>query len=283
MYNLNRINVKAPELEFLHRLLFNFAGAAHTRKGNIRSFSGFVFTCDNDRLRVRAKLMRAHLNVLRKLAKFLDIPVKRHDIPSTNAHPKHAVKQHVPQPSHSNTLDAEKKALLAEAMGMDDSEISEACRHVSLDTTTTVSTANSASTPDHVAPDASSPSTKKESIMLAGKPDLVPALLEFLENPRVIEGRQSLAQRERDLKRAKKAAERFRAKKAAKKKAALRKKQLLKTKAARESDEDGDEDLETGGTTWIELAEQWKREKLSHDTSQTTYNEGDAISTHAQQ
>lgn len=43
------------------------------RKTNIRSFSGFVFSNDKERVRCRDKILRAHINVVKKAAYVLDI------------------------------------------------------------------------------------------------------------------------------------------------------------------------------------------------------------------
>ncbi|CAN8063301.1 unnamed protein product [Agarophyton chilense] len=214
-YHVQRAQVNDAELLFIHRLLFNFAGVAHVRKANIRAFSGFVFESERERARVRDKLARAHLNMVRKVARFLDVSV------TTNGH----------APPHSARLDADKRALLAEAMGMDDTEISEACGERSDDVSDASSHAKATM------------KGAREATMTAGKEQLITALLLFLERPRAVQGRQSLAQRDKQLRRERKEADKMRAQKKA-----------LLARQRRDSDEDGDEDLETGGTTWIQLA-----------------------------
>eukprot|EP00178_Gracilaria_changii_P016810 TRINITY_DN48204_c0_g1_i1.p1 TRINITY_DN48204_c0_g1~~TRINITY_DN48204_c0_g1_i1.p1 ORF type:complete len:415 (-),score=92.69 TRINITY_DN48204_c0_g1_i1:1388-2632(-) len=259
LYNIDKANSKDAEIEFLHRLLFNFVGSAHTRKSNIRSFSGFVFASEKDRNRVRGKLMRAHLNMVRKMAKFLDVPVKKLRPSSSEANRESVANTSTgvngtETAKHSVAVNAEKGAILAEAMGMGDDETREICG------------AGKAANKKRYPP----PKDAREITMIAGKEDLVRALLEFLEMPRAIEGRESLAERDKELRRqkkaAEKAAEKARAEKAALKKAAERKAALLKKKEVRESDEDGDEDLETGGTTWIELARQWKEARAREES-----------------
>ncbi|KAI0557710.1 hypothetical protein FGB62_271g032 [Gracilaria domingensis] len=248
LYNIEKAHSKDVEIEFLHRLLFNFVGAMHSRKSNIRSFSGFMFSSEKERNRVRDKLKRAHLNMVRKVAKFLDVPISKPSRAGDQMNGELASDEHTnepvtnaresPQPSLA--LNGQKRALLA-----DDDGISEACHDVNRANASAQTSQNNA----------------RETIMTAGKDYLVRVLLEFLEEPRLIEGRESLADRDKELRRQKKAAEKARAQKAALKKAAEKKAALLKKKEMRESDEDGDEDLENGGTTWIELARQWKETK----------------------
>lgn len=82
-YSLDKVNLKDPIIELLHRVLFNSQGQTSKRKVNIRAFSGFspaethrangdVVT---DRTRAREKLLKVHYNIVRRIANILDVPI----------------------------------------------------------------------------------------------------------------------------------------------------------------------------------------------------------------
>lgn len=75
-YAVDKCAAKEPHIEFLHRLLFNSAGQAFRRKANIRAFSGYVFRSEKERGRCRDKILRAHGNIVKKVAYLLDVDIK---------------------------------------------------------------------------------------------------------------------------------------------------------------------------------------------------------------
>lgn len=74
-YMLDKSTPTDLELQFLHRLLFNSLGAAHKRKTNIRNFSGYIFSNETERTRIRDKILRCRLNVLKKSVTILDMDI----------------------------------------------------------------------------------------------------------------------------------------------------------------------------------------------------------------
>lgn len=164
-YALDKCATKDPHVELLHRVLFNCAGQAMKRKATIRSFNGFMFRNDKERSRVCSKLLRAHFQLVKKVANLLDVD---------------------PKETKEGTSDA---------------------------------------------------------------------IVYFLEEPRVVEGRGNKSERERLQRQEKKRAERERA---AKRKAELVQRQR---NGIFDSDSDGDEDLEFAALSWVEFAEARRKQR----------------------
>lgn len=94
--------------------------------------------------------------------------------------------------------------------------------------------------------------------ILDSKGTTADAIMAFLDQPKVVEGRGNRADRERREKAEKKKAERARI---AKKKAAELKKKKAAEAKREDSDQDGDEDLEFEAKTWVVMAEERELER----------------------
>lgn len=186
-YSLDKCTAKDPHIELLHRVLFNCAGQATKRKATIRGFNGFVFRAEKERSQVRSKLIRAHLQLVKKVANLLDVD---------------------PTETKEGTSDA---------------------------------------------------------------------IMHFLEEPKIVEGRGNKSERERLQRQEKKRAERERA---AKRKAELVQKQR---EGMMDSDSDGEEDLEFAALSWIEFAQVRRKQCMSNEsddkcpTNKEAQSNGDAV------
>lgn len=317
MYALDKCKPKDPEVEFLHRLLFNSAGQSMKRKTNIRSFSGFVFRSEKDGRKVREKLMKCHLNMIKKIGHLLDVSLREAKKSKTGNLRTQGAEENGNRGERDENISSALMRVNAE-IGLDedspqnreDNFSAEGAiqRNIStsppsLDTTTatgdekrTLGVRNGvtdgmngdtriqgclkSSTPEKVSRkngyvpcitravrdgDSALSRIQKETSTRIARETAVNAIMEFLAEPRVLEGRVNIAENEKLLRKQKKALEKAKAQKAALKKAAEKKKLAEKKKRAmRESDEDGNEDLETGGTPWITWAQQWKEDNNSH-------------------
>lgn len=284
-YALDRLKPKDPVLELLHRVLFAVPGNVVRRRANIRAFSGFAFVDDRDRARVRDKLARAHLNLVRRIATTLDVPVAPPPQPYSSSSAPGPVSASAPDHTPSTTITPtttttpavsttsvaapvsvpasvsasipinnpditpatsaprpNDQSLLEEIFGDDpdsDNDIQTQLPPRAMNNTTST---------DKDVP------IRRDEIIRAGKDDAITAILAFLENPVVLQGRQDLAARDKAQKAQRKAAERARAAKAALKRKAEEEERLLAEEASRRSEsDDGDEDLTTA-LPWIEIA-----------------------------
>lgn len=75
-YALDKCTARDPHLELLHRVLFNCVGQASKRKADVRGFNGFVFRTEKEQSLVRGKLLRAHFQLVKKIAYLLDVDPK---------------------------------------------------------------------------------------------------------------------------------------------------------------------------------------------------------------
>lgn len=288
MYAMEKRHAKAPEIEFLHRLLFNSAGTALKRKANIRAFSGFVFRSEKERSRVRDKLLRSHLNLLKRVAVLLDVQVNERKPPDHNEDKPEtedaAIERAVEAFLGSDSLGSED--LNSKTYGAEDSEGRESVPAggensvLSSENGKLASAKEGSKTLQGAVQDLAGNDLerekldkhitrqKKEEGSRIAKEDVSYAILSFLELPRKPEGRVNLAQQEKEKKRQRKALEKAKAQKALLKKEEEKRKQLLAKSKARESDEDGDEDLEVEAKPWIVIA----RERQEQDAPQRNRN-----------
>lgn len=286
VYQMEKCAPKNPELELLHRLLFNSAGTMQKRKTNIRSFSGFVFQNEKQRTRVRDKLTRANLSMLRRIAALLDVPmrevkmadlVKNNRQPDTSplaasasnmngsAGPAQVANGHAPHQNGHPNLHTHKSALDEQGgMNATYADSSSQARYEAM-----LLERNKVERLElrH----------KREEAVKTTKERAVKDILRFLEMPGVTDGRSNLAQKEKEAKRQKKAVDREKAKILALKKAEEEKK--LEAKRRAESEEDGDEDLETTARPWIVIAQERKErdERLAKHFLEGSDNDSDVI------
>lgn len=255
-HQLRKAQPKEPAIELLHRVLFNTQGSSSKRIFNIRRFSGFVFRSEPERMRAREKLLRTHSTVVRRIATILDVPVPPPRFASRASN------------TDVRSVSRVNDSLAPQTLSDDGSTSTSKNIRSSARDKTTPEASRKNGIAAHSPPSdaqASKSSAQKRDEQRAMKEAIVTAIMNFLEKPELLPGRQTLAQREKAKRAERKAVEQARKEKAArvekeKENARLLEQQRKRKRQDLSSDsEDIDEDIETNALPWIEIARQMRQ------------------------
>lgn len=278
--SINKLDSTDPIIILLHRFLFNSQGQANKRKTNIRAFSGFVFHSEIDRVRACEKLLRVHYNLIRRLARFLCIPVP-HAVRNTisartskptrpTPHPEVKLSERADPGVHTlNVMTATKSTVTCQPVADAGDNLpvlrgDDGHCNSSAYTSTVVAKAKSdcpsSSTPiplfDKGGDVHESYSAALRDEQLSMKKAVGDAIICFLESPRILKGQDKPISQDKNHPSHVAAAESEQVKKTRRSSHKQRKiaRKAIGFVQPSKSCSDGDEDLETEALPWIELA-----------------------------